>query len=298
MKYDKSNKAYESLEADLTARYGKIQEKISRTIWRLGNGVTLLLAFNADMTFEKKGSYWFSLFPTNHDILQNANKNGAYLVLICGDRAGFYLPFAKVQELLDRQPPDRKDGAWNLYIWFENDSPYFAVVNKQNRLKLDESHRLPIVFQPSEGDAENSRDDVSYATNALPLPERRLCLTNSVIRDREPVESIKKIYGYCCQICGLSIQVPDSIAYCEVHHVKPLGGEHGGPDHKSNMLVLCPNHHAMMDLGVIAIDPLSLRILTFDSHEPNRGHQLNLKPEHRLNQDYLKYHMTRYVGAS
>jgi hypothetical protein len=37
--------------------------------------------------------------------------------------------------------------------------------------------------------------------------------------------------------------------YIEAHHMRPLG-KHDGPDNRRNMLVLCPNHHAMFDLGL------------------------------------------------
>ena len=40
--------------------------------------------------------------------------------------------------------------------------------------------------------------------------------------------------------------------YSDVHHVWPIGDK--GDDDYDNMLVLCPNHHAMFDLALIQFD--------------------------------------------
>lgn len=43
------------------------------------------------------------------------------------------------------------------------------------------------------------------------------------------------------------------------HHIKPLGGEHNGPDVRENILCVCPNHHALLDYGAIKLDPMLLK---------------------------------------
>jgi predicted restriction endonuclease len=43
-----------------------------------------------------------------------------------------------------------------------------------------------------------------------------------------------------------------------VHHVQPLGGVHRGKDTNDNMLVVCPNHHAMFDYGIPEFVALNL----------------------------------------
>ena len=57
--------------------------------------------------------------------------------------------------------------------------------------------------------------------------------------------------------------------YAEVHHIRPLGAGHDGPDIPANMLVLCPNHHAAFDLSTMALDPDSLEVYDL---EPDGGH--------------------------
>lgn len=49
-----------------------------------------------------------------------------------------------------------------------------------------------------------------------------------------------KVYIAACQVCGFD----DIVA---VHHVTPR--KNGGSDEPENLLILCPNHHAMLHMG-------------------------------------------------
>ena len=81
-------------------------------------------------------------------------------------------------------------------------------------------------------------------------PERMQSTTTRVIRDTAEARRLKEVYEFRCQICSERIELGGGKFYAEVHHVRPLGGEHKGLDTQENMLVVCPNHHAMLDLGV------------------------------------------------
>jgi hypothetical protein len=81
-------------------------------------------------------------------------------------------------------------------------------------------------------------------------PDRIEAHVRRIIRDTIASRSLKVLYDYSCQICGLRIEPEPGKYYVEVHHVRPLGGEHHGLDTHGNMLVLCPNHHAMFDFGI------------------------------------------------
>lgn len=48
-----------------------------------------------------------------------------------------------------------------------------------------------------------------------------------------------------CQICTIEDVL-------EVHHIIPL--KNGGSNHESNLLILCPNHHAMLHAGLLYIE--------------------------------------------
>lgn len=56
-----------------------------------------------------------------------------------------------------------------------------------------------------------------------------------------------KYFGNKCMICGW-----DEIV--DVHHIIPR--RHNGSNNLDNLIVLCPNHHRMADLGRIATDEL------------------------------------------
>jgi len=81
-------------------------------------------------------------------------------------------------------------------------------------------------------------------------PERIEVSILRLIRDSIRAKRLKEIYEYKCQICNSDIRLQNQ-SYIEVHHIRPLGNGHNGLDVESNMIVVCPNHHAMFDLGFI-----------------------------------------------
>ncbi len=95
-------------------------------------------------------------------------------------------------------------------------------------------------------------------------PERIKTTVSRIIRDTKLAVDLKMIYQNKCQICGTQIQLVDKL-YSEAHHIRPLGGEHRGPDILGNLLVVCPNHHAQLDYGAIGIDVDNL--MATDEHK-------------------------------
>jgi hypothetical protein len=113
-------------------------------------------------------------------------------------------------------------------------------------------------------------------------PDRVEVRVQRVIRDTLVTKSLKKLYDYQCQVCGFRIEPAPGSCYVEVHHVRPLGGSHNGVDTHANMLVLCPNHHAMFDFGIpkfIAANQIKIA---------NAIHTLMCK--HNLADDSIAYH--------
>ena len=104
--------------------------------------------------------------------------------------------------------------------------------------------------------------------------------TYRILRDTELVRGLKQLHQNRCQICGETLNLPEGRSYSEGHHLQPLGSPHNGPDSAANVIVLCPNHHALCDYGAIA---LSLETL--------RTH-----PLHQVGLQYLAYHNER-VGS-
>lgn len=103
---------------------------------------------------------------------------------------------------------------------------------------------------------------------------RVLTSTYRILRDTVLARTIKEIHDNQCQLCGIHLSLSDGRRYSEAHHVQPLGDGHSGPDVEGNILVLCPNHHALCDMKSMGLDLNELR----------------LHPEHRVDQTYIDYH--------
>lgn len=93
-------------------------------------------------------------------------------------------------------------------------------------------------------------------------------------RNYKLVNSIKDLYQNTCQICNVRLQISNAHFYSEVHHIKPLGMPHNGPDILSNMICVCPNCHILLDLGALNLD---LRELVALKHEIRKEYILYYK---------------------
>lgn len=108
-------------------------------------------------------------------------------------------------------------------------------------------------------------------------------------RDQGTVAELKALYSDRCQVCGDRRARPDGTGFSEVHHIRPLGNPHNGPDTPGNMLVLCPNHHADFDNGVITVDSNS-RMITHPYDRSVDGRELMTDESHTISTTQLLYH--------
>jgi len=108
------------------------------------------------------------------------------------------------------------------------------------------------------------------------LPARVKQTINRIVRDTKMSLAIKQLYGNRCQVCGKRLEIEPGEFYAEGHHLKPLGGEHQGPDLRGNLLCLCPNHHALFDYFAMPLNPARLKL-----------------NKHKLGQSFIDYHNSR-----
>ena len=90
-------------------------------------------------------------------------------------------------------------------------------------------------------------------------PPRIETTTYRILRDTEVARRVKVLRNHKCQLCGSTIVMPDGTRYAEAHHIHPLGADEPGLDIVENIICVCPNHHAELDLGLwdISIEKLT-----------------------------------------
>jgi hypothetical protein len=115
-------------------------------------------------------------------------------------------------------------------------------------------------------------------------PDRKTCEITRIVRDTAAARELKARYDYRCQVCNAVLQLGNGKRYVEVHHLRPLGNPHCGLDNEKNMLVLCPNDHALFDFGVPQFEDAStVRIGT---------KQVKLRQKHTLSTANIDYYKT------
>jgi len=100
------------------------------------------------------------------------------------------------------------------------------------------------------------------------------------LRDTKLSRMVKELHQFKCQICGFTILFASGERYAEAHHIKPISRPHNGPDTMSNIVCVCPNHHAMLDYGAIELDKSKLKTV----------------PGHIISDEYINYHNGEIFG--
>ena len=127
--------------------------------------------------------------------------------------------------------------------------------------------------------------EISQVEN-MPFPKRRHVEIIRIIRNTTKSKELKELYKGKCQVCGETLPTKDGF-YSEVHHLQPLGGDHKGVDDQSNMIVVCPNHHALFDAGAIAIVPKTLEIISYNGIVISL---LSRTESHIIHENFIRYH--------
>ena len=274
-------------------RFGEVDE-LTENLFLVDGREMLLAAFSSQTYFEAKGYYWFSLAKTKYERLRNQQKDHAWVVLLCGETSQFFIPLQEVEVLVAKMPPNRQDGRWDLYIRFENERAYFGVTRLKNHVDATSQRDRFAQIWRNPGVAEAYADEAVLIPDALPPAGREMVQVLRAIRDTNQSRYVKQLYDFLCQVCDWTAFSPNlkNSWYCEAHHLQPLAKRYGGPDHVSNILALCPNHHCMMDLGIMAIDPSSLEILSLTPNESARRERLLVQKQHGLNPVFLQFHLS------
>jgi HNH endonuclease len=120
----------------------------------------------------------------------------------------------------------------------------FEAATPKDLASLDNITRSRSVEQIVQGYSERNTNKV---------PEVVSMQVGKLKRDIGLVRALKALYDNKCQICGFQIVRPDGHYYSEAAHVEPISTRKAGVDTPGNILILCPNHHKMLDYGLVTI---------------------------------------------
>lgn len=129
--------------------------------------------------------------------------------------------------------------------------------------------RSKLPTEPVSSDINAPDESIESAT--------RIIAVNRIVRDTAMTRKVKALHNSTCQVCGNAVILPDGSNYAEAHHIIPIGSPHNGPDRPNNIVVVCPNHHAMLDFGCVRLDVSELSVA--------KGHTLAAES--------IEYHNTR-----
>jgi HNH endonuclease len=87
----------------------------------------------------------------------------------------------------------------------------------------------------------------AYLASEPPAVRREVI--KRVKRNRKLVRELKRLYKGRCQVCGFTIEKGKGGHYCEAAHLLPISLRKANLDIRDNLVILCPNHHKMLDYG-------------------------------------------------
>ena len=116
--------------------------------------------------------------------------------------------------------------------------------------------------------------------NGIPSKTSRTIRVYS--RNKSLVDDLKILYKNKCQICETVLDLGYKF-YSEVYHIKPL--HCNGEDVVNNMIVVCPNHHTLLDNGAIKLDLKLKKVINLN------GDISDIKLfKHNISNEVVNYH--------
>lgn len=140
----------------------------------------------------------------------------------------------------------------------------------------------------TDSDGSSTATDYEERVRDLEPPERVRTEVSRTVRNTALVKQLKREYEYRCQVCGVQRKRDSDSYYAEGHHLHPLGDSPPGPDHEKNIIILCPNHHADFDYGMIKVDPDTFELS--HAYESLSSPVLEVSDGHSLGVEYIEYH--------
>lgn len=168
----------------------------------------------------------------------------------------------------------------NGYVRFETEDDYIndSFLQHGTRLHIrDGISSMPNYIEFTEIQKFMVNQFSSEETSTTDQAERIPRNIDTIPRNQSLVRLVKRLRDNTCQICDLKLEISQNVFYSEVHHIRPLGIPHDGPDIISNMICVCPNCHKKLDYGFEVIDYSNIQNLS----------------RHAIGENFVNYHNLR-----
>lgn len=150
------------------------------------------------------------------------------------------------------------------------------------------------VNRTAEQPAREAPPDLYVQAEKAILPVQRVYVSASrQVRDQKIIGLVRRLYKDKCAVCGRALPLARrGSTFAEVGHIKPVGLPFRGPDHVSNVLPFCPNHHRQFDRGAVCFEVHGAKAKVVDrSHNSSvQGRIFVPAAEHPLNMSMLEWH--------
>ena len=123
-------------------------------------------------------------------------------------------------------------------------------VSKKETTDAQDLERVDQIFNKGNADIILKEFEQRLSTEQPSIIESKV---RRIKRNQTIVKSMKEKHKNKCQICGFTFKKKDGNYYSEVAHIIPIETLQVGVDTPSNLVVMCPNHHKMHDLGNLEI---------------------------------------------
>jgi hypothetical protein len=143
----------------------------------------------------------------------------------------------------------------------EEPIPYRELIKLGDHLPLSDEFKYSysLVRLPR---TQEIPEPLRAACDVTAPPPRVEAVVLRIVRDTDLTRRLKALHDSCCQLCSTRLALSSTVAYSEAHHLQPLGRPHNGPDIAANVIVLCPNCHALCDRVALRIDAAKIRTVS------------------------------------
>jgi putative restriction endonuclease len=215
--------------------------------------------------------------------------------------AGHYYAFVTDYLEFDAPVPFRLDGVYLESALVKGDgSTNKGAFGRAVRLLPDEEYRtiLQLGFHAQPGDRAQYTDTAFPGEPAeydRPVVEQ---LVRRPFRDAAFAKSVVRAYGATCAMTGIRLVNGGGRCEVEAAHIRPVGGDHRGPDSVRNGIALSRTVHWMFDRGILSLTD-DYEILIARGLVPDEARRL-INPEGRIHvpddvrmrphPQFLRYH--------